>query len=120
MPRVIHRAVLPELRNTILTATPKRFMLVRVPDKDAIILDRIRVGRIEVFVRDCCPVHTAFAGAVGDTRVNLAEAGLDVVVESRADVNTGRPHLNMTDHVVRVVRCANVEADEVVELEDLA
>jgi len=52
--------------------------------------------------------------------VNLAEARLDVVVESRADVNTGRPHLNMIGDVVRVVRCANVEADEVVELEALA
>ena len=120
MPRIIHRAVLPELRNAILTARPKRSMLVHVPDKDTIILARIRVGRIEVFVKDCCPAHTAFAGTVDDTRVNLAEAGLDVVVESRADVNTGRPHLNMADHVVRVVRCANVGADEVVELEALA
>jgi len=120
MPWVIHRTVLPELRNAILTGTPKRTVLVHVPYNDAIILGRIRIGRIEVFVRDRCPAHTAFTGTVDDARVNLAETGLDVVVESRADVNTGRPHLNMTYHVVRVVRCANVEADEVVELEALA
>jgi len=119
MPRIIHGAVLPELRNTILTGMPKRTVLVHVPYNDAIILARIRVGRIEVFVRDCCPAHTAFPGTVDDTPVNLAEAGLDVVVESRADVNTGRPHLNMTDDIVRVVRCANVGADEAVGLEAL-
>ena len=120
MPWIIHHAVLPELRNTILTATPTRTVLVHVSYNDAIILDRIRVGRIEVFVRDCCPAHTAFSSTVDDTRVNLAEARLDMVMDSRADVNTGRPHLNTTDHVVRVVRCAKVEADEVVELEALA
>jgi hypothetical protein len=78
------------------------------------------VGRVEVLIGDSCPAHTAFAGTVDDACVDLAEAGLDVVVESRADVDTGRPHLNVTDDVVRVVRWANVEANEVVELETLA
>ena len=65
MPWVIHRAVPPELGDAILTATPKRTVLVHVPYHDAIILGRIRVGRIEVLIGDRCPAHTAFAGTVG-------------------------------------------------------
>ena len=93
---------------------------MRVLYNDAITLGRVRIGWIEVLIRDHCPAHTAFASTIDDVLVILAEARLDVVVESRPDVNTGRPHLNMIGDVVRVVRCANVEADEVVELEALA
>ena len=120
MPRIIHRAVLSEQGNAILTAAPKRAVLVHIPDNDAVVLRRIRIGRIEVLVGDSRPAHTAFAGAVDNTRVDLAEAGFDVVVEPRTDIDTSRPHLNVADDVVRVVRRANMEPNEIVELETLA
>ena len=120
MPRVIHRAVLSEQGNAILTGAPKRTVLVHIPHNDAIILGRIRIGWIEVLIGDSRPAHTAFAGTVDDACVDLAEAGFDVVVEPRADVDTSRPHLNVADDIVRVVRRANVESNEVVELETLA
>lgn len=120
MPRIIYRAVLSEQGNAILTAAPKRAVLMHIPYDDAIVLGRIRIGRVEVLIGDSCPAHTAFAGTVDDACVDLAETGFDVVVEPRTDVDTSRPHLNMTDDVVRVVRRANVEPNEVVELETLA
>ena len=120
MPRVVHRAVRSELRNAILTATPKRTMLMHIPDNDALILRRIRIGRVEVLIGDGCPTHATLAGTIDDACVNLAEAGLDVVVESRADVDTSRPHLDVTNDAVRIARCADVEANEVVEFEILA
>jgi len=93
---------------------------MHIPDYDALILRWIRIGRVELRIRDGCPAHATVAGTVDDACVNLAKAGLDVVVESRADVDTSRPHLNVTDDVVRVARCADMEANEVVEFETLA
>ena len=120
VPGIIYRAVLSELGNPILTAAPQRTMLVHIPYNDALILGRVWIGRIEVLVGDSCPAHPAFAGTVDDACINLAEGGLDVVMESRADVDPGRPHLNVADHVVRVACCTDVEANEVVELDTLA
>src|SRR5260370_34697133 len=102
MPRIVHRAVRSELGNPVFTAAPKRPVLVHIPYNDTIILGWIRISRVEVLIGDSCPAHATFAGAVDDACVNLAEASLDVVVESRADVDTGRPHLNVTDDLVRV------------------
>jgi hypothetical protein len=119
VPGVIHCAVLSELGNPILAIAPQRTMLVHIPYNDALILGRVWIGRIEVLVGDSCPAHPAFAGTVDDACVNLAEGGLDVIMESRADIDAGRPHLNVTDDVVRVARCADVEAHEVVELDTL-
>jgi hypothetical protein len=120
MPRIVHRAVRSEVGNTILTAAPKWTVLVHITNNDALVLGRIRIGRVEVLIGNGCPAHAALAGTVDDACVNLAEAGLDVVVESRADVDTSRPHLDVTDDAVRVARCADMEANEVVELEALA
>ena len=119
MPRIVHCTVRSELGNAIPTTAPKRTVLVHIPNNDAIVLGRIGIGRVEVLIGDGCPAHAALAGTVDDACVNLAEAGLDVVVESRADVDTSRPHLNVTDDVVRVARCADVEANKVVEFEAL-
>ena len=92
---------------------------MHIPDNDALVLRRIRIGWVEFLIGDGCPTHATLAGTIDDACVNLAEAGLDVVVESRADVDTSRPHLNVTDDVVRVARSADVEANEVVEFEIL-
>jgi len=120
MPRIVYRAIRPELGNAILTAAPKRTVFVHISDNDAFILGRIRICRVEVLIGDGCPAHAALAGTVDDACVNLAEAALDVVVESCADVDASRPHLNVTDDVVRVARCTDVEANQVVEFESLA
>ena len=56
-------------------------------------------------------------GTVDGACVNLAKANLKVVVEPRADVDASHPHLNVTNDVVRVDRCADVG---VVEFEILA
>ena len=95
MPRVIYRAILFELGNAILTAAPKRTVL---PYNDAAVLGRIRSSRIEILIGDSRPAHTTFPGTVDDACVHLAE----------------------DDDVVRVVPWANLEANEVVELEALA
>lgn len=120
VPGVVHCAVCSELGNAVLTAAPKRTVLMHIPNNEAIVLGRIRIGWVEVLIGDSCPVHAAVAGTVDDACVNFAEAGLDVVVESRADVDASRPHLNVTDDIVRVARCADVEANEVVEFETLS
>ena len=76
--------------------------------------------RVEVLNGDGCLTHPTLTGTVDDACVNLAEAGLDVVVESRADADISRPHWKVTGDVVLVARIADVEANEVVEFEILA
>ena len=97
MPRIIHRAVVSELWNAVFTTAPKWAVLVHIPHNDAIIMGRIRVCRVEVLIGDSCPAHTTFTGTIDDARMNLAKAGLDVVMESRTDVDASRPHLYVTD-----------------------
>ena len=75
-------------------------------------------GRADVLIGDGSYTHTNLAGT--GACVNLAEAGLDMVVESRAEVDASRPYLNMTDEVVRVAHCVGLEANKVAEFATLA
>ena len=100
MPWIIHRAVCSELRNAVFTTAPKWAVFVHIPHNDAIILGRIRVRRAEVLIGDGCPAHTTFTGTIDDARMNLAKAGLDVVMESRTDVDASRPHLYVADDCI--------------------
>ena len=100
VPRIIHRAVFSELWNAVFTTAPKWTVLVHIPHDNAIIMGRIRVRRVEVLIGDSCPAHTTFTCTIDDTRVNLAKAGLDVVMESRTDVDASRPHLYVANDCI--------------------
>jgi hypothetical protein len=95
-------------------------MLLHVTHHNRIIQLWIGISRIKLIVWHLSPAHAAFASAVNDACVDLAEYLASVVVESSAHTNTRSPQLDMAKSLIAVVSSADMESDEVVEFDTLS
>lgn len=94
-------------------------MLVKIGNDDKPRLVEVRVVGVEVCIRDVCPSHTSLSCPVDDTRVNLREGLLNVVVESSRHALPSSPELDVGKLIHGVVGEADMEAGEVVEFQIL-
>ncbi len=89
------------------------------PARLFLVLSLLWLRRIEIPIGNRRPVHARLSRSVHETRVDLAEGLIGMVVEPSRYADTCRPHLYMTHRSKRVGVKLHVEADEVKEFEAL-